>query len=138
MASIPKSELQTYYLHDSPAAYSVGSIETRDELKAHLRTSQGVHKVHRQFYHISAKEMVRFILPLFDKSEHEMIRKLIHDVVGKCKICRKQARVAPKPGLHSKGLWPRQVNDIVCCDTFYLENIAAVKYYFDIVIHTRN
>ena len=69
--------------------------------------------------------MIRFILPLFDQSEHESIRKLIHDVVGKCKICRKQARVSPKPGIQSKGLWPRQVNDIVCCDTFYLENIAV-------------
>ena len=70
--------------------------------------------------------MIRFILPLFDQSEHQNIRQLIHDTVGKCKICRKQARVAPKPGIQSKGLWPRQVNDIVCCDTFYVENIAIL------------
>ena len=115
-----------YFLHDSPTAYSVGWSQSKDEIKAQLRTPQGILKVHKQFYHISAKEMIRFVLPLFENSEHQHIRELITKVIKNCKICRKQAHVSPKPGVQSKGLWPRAVNDIVTCDTFFVENIAIL------------
>ena len=116
-----------YYLSDRPTAWSVGWAEDKEAVKAELRTRKGVFKVHRQWYHISAKEMIRFILPLFDKEEHPVIRELINSVCRTCGICSKYMRVAPKPSGASKGLWPRQVNDIVCADTFYLENVAILQ-----------
>ena len=60
-------EAQHFYVIDSPTAWTVGWSSDIEELRAKLRTKQGIDKVHRQFYHISATELCRVILPLFDR-----------------------------------------------------------------------
>jgi len=116
------------YIADSNTAWTVGWSTDPEEIKAALRTFKGVDKVHRQFYHLSVKEMARFILTIFDTSEHAAIKKLIAQVVAACKICQKQQRLAPKPVGQSKGLWAQNVNDLVCADTFFFENVAIMHF----------
>ena len=116
---------------ETPTAWTVGWASNKDELKATLRTKQGLHKVHTQFYHLSAKEMMRFVLPLFDNSEHAEIRKLIEEVCRRCKICSKFLKLAPKPGAQAKGLWVNAVNDVVRVDTFFVYN-CAIMHFLDL------
>ena len=121
---------------ETPTAWTVGWASNKDELKATLRTKQGLHKVHTQFYHLSAKEMIWFVLPLFDKSEHAEIRKLIEKVCKSCTICSKFLKLAPKPGAHTKGLYANYVTDIVCADTFFFDGIA-IMHFMDIFLARR-
>ena len=109
----------SYFIADGPTAWSVGWSADQEGLRATLRTIKGLQKLHKQFYHLSAKEMIRFVLPLFDRSEHAEIRKLIEKVCKSCTICSKFLKLAPKPGAQTKGLKANSVNDIVCADTFF-------------------
>ena len=118
----------SYFIADCPTAWSVGWSGDPEELKATLRTTKGLQKVHRQFYHLSAKEMNRFILPLFEKSEHAALKKHIESVCKTCKICSKFLKLAPKPSGQTKGLYANSVNDIVCADTFFVDGIAIMHF----------
>ena len=137
-SEIPNSESNSqhvpvvhFFVAENPTAWTVGWASNKDELKATLRTKQGLHKVHTQFYHLSAKEMCRFILPLFDKSEHPEIKKSIAADCKNCKICLKFMKIAPKPGVQAKGLWANAVNDLVCADTFFVCN-CAIMHFLDL------
>ena len=119
----------SYFIADCPTAWSVGWSGDPEELKATLRTTKGLQKVHRQFYHLSAQEMNRFILPLFEKSEHAALKKHIESVCKTCKICSKFLKLAPKPSGQTKGLYANSVNDIVCADTFFVDGIAIMHFW---------
>mgnify|MGYP001303367885 CR=1 FL=1 len=132
-SNAPSLDLQgkvIVYFADSNTAWSVDWItpEKRNELRATLRTFAGMSKVHRQFYHLNAKELSRFVLPVFDQADHAEIRKLIHTVIYKCPVCRKHARPAPRPHGQTKGLWAQHPNDLVCGDTFFVTQIAVMHF----------
>ena len=106
------------------------------KLRATLRTINGLQKLHEQFYHLSKKEMIRFVLPLFERSEHAEIRKLVENVCRSCTHCSQSLKLAPKPGAHTKGLYANYVTDIVCADTFFVDGIA-IMHFMDIFLARR-
>ena len=95
-----------------------------EKLRATLRTSSGIFKLHKQFWHIQSGELARRICPIFPKSEHPEIKKLCESVVKSCAVCRKHARPSfrPKRG----GLWSHGVNDIIASDVFHVCGVAIV------------
>ena len=109
---------EVVFIADQNYAWSIDVGKSPDEIRATLRTAKGLNRVHRQFYHLSAAEMTRFILNIFPVEEHPALRKLIAEVVANCPVCKKHQSPAPKPSGQSKGHWAHQVNDLVCADTF--------------------
>ena len=116
------------FVADQNYAWSIDVGKSPDEIRATLRTFKGLNRVHRQFYHLSVKEMERFILTIFPAEEHAAIRKLIAEVVAKCPVCKKHQSPAPKPAGQTKGLWSQRVNNLVCGDTFFVNQVAIMHF----------
>ena len=100
------------------------NIDDVAALKAELKTTKGIFKLHKQFWHLQAPELSRRICSLFPASEHENIKKMCVEVVKGCSVCRRFTRPSftPKRG----GFWSHGVNHIIASDVFHVDSHAII------------
>ena len=95
-----------------------GQYMSDEELKDKLESKAGIAKLHKQFWHLNADALFKRIQPLVSAGRMAEVKRLCEEVVKECAICRAHARPGARPKVG--GLWAREPNHIVACDTFYL------------------
>ena len=95
-----------------------GQFMSDEDLKEKLESKAGIAKLHKQFWHLNADALFKRIQPLVSAGRMAEVKRLCEEVVKECAICRAHARPGARPKVG--GLWAREPNHIVACDTFYL------------------
>jgi transposase InsO family protein len=92
-----------------------------------LQTEAGLLRVHNKLGHPSTEQLMRRLAPALPPEAVPRVRKLAECIHDKCKICQKFKKPSPHP--KTSGMSARDVNDLVCLDSFEVP-VGSSKYVF--------